>query len=655
MNKMEFEGQTTSNVRKGHEIDKKKLKNYLSSEIESFDGEKFSIRQFNVGQSNPTFLIETKLKKYVLRKKPPGKSTNKTAHQIDREYKILYSINKYNSLKISRSFPVPKVYLLCKDISIIGTEFYIMDFIPGRILLNAALPLIDIKDRKKYYKEVCNILGHLHSIPYWLNKINLTSFGQNGNYYKRQLKSILYVSKQQEKIRGVVKIEAENVSKEITKKLPIEEISILHGDYKFDNFLFHPEKEKIIGVLDWELSTIGHPLSDISNLINTIYNSQFIEKIDPKNSVSSGLFGLDSTKLKNMNLPLENEIIDMYLKSLLKYKSLNKLCLYNLYSRSVLDIKKELKFHSSFQYWRGSIIAQGNNSNPAEQAQKFISTAKPGMETAKTLITSVEIPQQSFKGLDEIGISELNFRKLDLTQSYEDMLILGVGKEGDFEIIFARNGLKKSEFRYIKGNETIIQAHEKGSVLCEKNSCFLVDTDKCFFRSIVRKEWNSSSIIFGNGRILEVKAVEEPVLLKFLGNCHNIGQFVKIKSDKILNGIQFRSIGKVFDGVIKKEYWFIIIGTKSVWFDCSSRSGQLKKEIGKVETVKNARILDKEKNKLIFYLENERNIIFSISPMLIYCKYDEISVQVGFVKEKDKTIGRVFKVSVETPPIFTKL
>ena len=217
-------------------------------------------------------LIDSSGFKAVLRTKPPGALLSSKAHAIDREYRIL------KTLKSKSKIPVPLVYHYSQDTELIGSPFYVMEFLEGRIISDPSLPTVNEADTANYYKEIIDVLGALHSVDY--KSIGLADYGPSCDYYPRQLKTLLRISKIQGSVKDDNGVEVgdlpylnENM-KWLFANLPQDEIAIVHGDYKNDNIVFHSRGSKILGLLDWELSTIGHPLSDLANLLLPFYVPQ---------------------------------------------------------------------------------------------------------------------------------------------------------------------------------------------------------------------------------------------------------------------------------------------------------------------------------------------------------------------------------------------
>ena len=245
----EFVG--TMPVQEKHRFDSAALERYMRENVNGFSGS-LSIEQFKGGQSNPTYRLSAGGKRYVLRRKPPGKLLP-SAHAVDREYRVISAL--YNA-----GIPVAKTYALCEDENILGTAFYIMDCVEGRVLWDQALPGMQPNERKAIWDEMNRVIAALHQVDY--EKIGLADFGKPGNYLARQIGrwTKQYKASETEKIEAMDNLIAwlpENIP-------PSEETSIVHGDYRMDNVIFHATEPRIAAILDWELSTLGHPLADFS-------------------------------------------------------------------------------------------------------------------------------------------------------------------------------------------------------------------------------------------------------------------------------------------------------------------------------------------------------------------------------------------------------
>eukprot|EP01102_Stenamoeba_stenopodia_P013191 TRINITY_DN424_c0_g1_i11.p1 TRINITY_DN424_c0_g1~~TRINITY_DN424_c0_g1_i11.p1 ORF type:complete len:370 (-),score=78.04 TRINITY_DN424_c0_g1_i11:165-1274(-) len=254
--------QDTSDVRKAHLFDTESLSRYLAKTVSNdvFASPLRDIKQFSFGQSNPTFvLFDSRGQKFVLRKKPPGKLLS-SAHAVDREYRILKTLG-------ATGFPVPKVLAFCDDNSVIGTPFYVMNFVEGRIFRDPALPNIEPSQRALIYDEMNRVMALLHSLDW--KALGLSDYGRPGDYNKRQIarwKGQYEASKtsQIEAMERVIAWLEKNVPDSALSNATKEVTSIVHGDYRLENMIFHPTEPKVVAVLDWELSTLGNPLADLA-------------------------------------------------------------------------------------------------------------------------------------------------------------------------------------------------------------------------------------------------------------------------------------------------------------------------------------------------------------------------------------------------------
>jgi aminoglycoside phosphotransferase (APT) family kinase protein len=241
----------TKPVAESHRFDEAALERWMSANVAGYAGP-LEVRQFKGGQSNPTYQLITPAKKYVLRRKPPGKLLP-SAHAVDREYKVITALG-------TTGFPVAKTYGLCIDDSVLGTWFYIMDMVEGRILWDQSLPQYSPQERHAIFRAKTKTLAELHNTDYV--KIGLEDFGKPGNYMGRQVDrwTKQYKASETEHIP-----EIERLIEWLPKTLPPQErTSVVHGDYRLDNMIFHPTEPRVIAVLDWELSTLGEPLADFT-------------------------------------------------------------------------------------------------------------------------------------------------------------------------------------------------------------------------------------------------------------------------------------------------------------------------------------------------------------------------------------------------------
>jgi aminoglycoside phosphotransferase (APT) family kinase protein len=226
---------------------------WMAQHVDGFHGA-LSIEQFKGGQSNPTFKLITPDQTYVMRAKPgPAAKLLPSAHAIEREYKVMDALRRAD-------MPVAKMVALCEDETVIGRAFFIMEFVDGRILWDPALPGMDKSGRAAIFDEMNRVIARLHQVDY--AAIGLADYGKAGNYFERQIGrwSKQYRASETETIDAMDKL-IDWLPKHIP---PGEETSIVHGDYRLDNLIFHPDEPRILAILDWELSTLGHPLADFA-------------------------------------------------------------------------------------------------------------------------------------------------------------------------------------------------------------------------------------------------------------------------------------------------------------------------------------------------------------------------------------------------------
>ena len=266
------------------------LNQYLKDIIGS-DFNIVSVKQFKGGQSNPTYLIEDKKKKYVLRRKPPGKLL-KSAHAVDREYKVITALGRTN-------VPVPETYCFCEDDDIIGTEFFLMDHVDGNIFWELLLPNADKKQRREIYSSMNDTIAKLHNVDF--KSIGLSDYGKHENYMDRQIHrwSKQYKDSETQKIP-----EIDNLIEWLPLNIPKDnETSIVHGDFRLDNMIFNKDTNHVVAILDWELSTLGNPIAD--------FTYHMMSWRLPVGAKGLGMMGSD---LKELNIPSENEYAEMYYK-----------------------------------------------------------------------------------------------------------------------------------------------------------------------------------------------------------------------------------------------------------------------------------------------------------------------------------------------------
>ena len=276
-----------------HAVDVGALQTWLTNHLPGFEGP-LSIEQFKGGQSNPTYKLVTPGQSYVMRSKPgPVGKLLASAHAIEREFRVM------GALALT-PVPVPRMHVLCEDESVIGRAFFIMVCVTGRVLWEQSLPGMAAGQRREIYDEMNRVIAALHSVD--ARSVSLEDFGRPGNYFSRQITrwSRQYLASVTEPIA-----EMDQLIEWLPQHLPAsaldqDQVAVVHGDYRLDNLIFHPVEPRIIAVLDWELSTLGHPLADFS------YHAMSWH-IPP--GTFRGIGGLDHAAL---GIPGEREYIERY-------------------------------------------------------------------------------------------------------------------------------------------------------------------------------------------------------------------------------------------------------------------------------------------------------------------------------------------------------
>ena len=273
----------------GVDFDTTALSAHLNHKIPGF-GHFSTIKKFSNGQSNPTFLIETDQGRYVLRKQPSGPLL-KSAPAVDREYRVMQALAASN-------IPVPKMRYLCEDTDILGSLFFVMDHVPGEIFWNATLPQYDTRQRGLIYQQMNTILAALHDLN--IDQLGLREYGRPGNYFARQIDrwTRQYRASETETISSM-----DELIHWLPENLPDDDhqVSLIHGDFRIDNFIFDPVSLRANALLDWELSTLGHPFADLAY--------QCMQWRMDQNAPIAGLGGVDRTRL---GIPCESQYVADY-------------------------------------------------------------------------------------------------------------------------------------------------------------------------------------------------------------------------------------------------------------------------------------------------------------------------------------------------------
>jgi aminoglycoside phosphotransferase (APT) family kinase protein len=345
----------TVDVMERHRFDAASLDRYLRDHLAGYRGD-LEIRQFDSGHSNPTFFISAEMeggkrRDFVLRKKPPGKLVA-SAHQVDREFRVISALAKTD-------VPVAPARLLCADDSVIGQMFYLMDAVEGRILVNPAMPDQTPAERAAIFDSMNDVLARLHRVD--PAKVGLGDYGRTGQYVARQVSrwSRQYAELKTEDIPAMDRLAAwlpENIPDDG------DPTTIVHGDYRLGNLVVHPTEPRIVAVLDWELSTLGHPLCDIA------YNCLGYHLTEPPH-------GYATVDFEKLGLPAENAYVEAYCRRTGR--------------RSIPD----WNFYLAFSLFRLAAIAQGvyrrgldgNAANP--QSIKMSKSARERAELAWSLVS----------------------------------------------------------------------------------------------------------------------------------------------------------------------------------------------------------------------------------------------------------------------------
>ena len=342
----------TTAVREGFAFDARALDGWMRTHVDGYAGP-MTIEQFAGGQSNPTYRLVTPTRAYVLRRKPPGHLL-KGAHAIEREAKVLAGLER-------AGFPVAHVHGLCTDDTVIGTWFYVMEMIVGRIFWDATIPSVSAADRPLYFDAMNATIARLHGID--PVAVGLGEYGRAGNYFARQIAR--WSAQYHDDTEAGRDPNMDAVIAWLTDNVPAgDEAAIVHGDFRIDNLIFHPTEPRILAVLDWELSTLGHPLADFA------YHAMMYRT--PPHIVA-GLAGAD---LAALNIPSERDYVAAY-------------C-----SRTGRDDIPEYQFYIAFNFFRLAAIFHGikgrvlRGTATSPQARERVAALPELMAIARAQITN---------------------------------------------------------------------------------------------------------------------------------------------------------------------------------------------------------------------------------------------------------------------------
>jgi len=346
---------TSQPMTEAHSVDTTALAAWLHANLPGFEGP-ISLESFKGGQSNPTYKLVTPKHSYVLRTKPgPVAKLLPSAHAIEREFKVMQGLH-------GTDVPVPHMHVLCEDESIMGRAFYVMAFVQGRVLWDQTLPGMSNAERGAIYDEMNRVIAALHTVKF--AERGLESYGRPGNYFERQIGrwSKQYVASVTQPIDEMDKLMAWLPANMPASAMDANKVSIVHGDYRLDNLMFHPTEPRVLAVLDWELSTLGHPLADFSYQCMGWH-------------IPPGTFrGIGGVDIASLGIPSEREYIHRY-------------C-----DRSGLatpaDLKADWNFYLAYNMFRMAAILQGiakrveAGTASSEQAKINGAGARPMAELA---------------------------------------------------------------------------------------------------------------------------------------------------------------------------------------------------------------------------------------------------------------------------------
>ncbi len=294
------------------------LGRYLETNIEEFES-LVDIKKFSNGQSNPTYLLNAKSGQYVLRRQPSGELL-KSAHAVDREYRVIKAL-------ASSDVPVAHAYHLCEDRDVIGSMFYVMSYQSGRIFWDPALPELNNNQRAGIYDEMNRMLAALHDVE--VDAVGLSDFGRAGNYFERQISRW----SKQYKASETTRIDAmDKLMQWLPANMPDDDgmVSLIHGDYRIDNIIFHADESRAVALLDWELSTLGHPYADLA------YQCMQL-RVDRDDAIA----GLGDANRSALDIPSEDEYVSLYCQR----RGIDKIAHWN--------------FYLAFSFFRLAAILQG--------------------------------------------------------------------------------------------------------------------------------------------------------------------------------------------------------------------------------------------------------------------------------------------------------
>lgn len=336
-----------------HHFDIDRLRDYLEAHVAGFRGP-LSAEKFAGGQSNPTFLLHAASGDYVLRRQPPGLLL-KSAHAVDREYRVIAAL-------AATEVPVARALHLCADREVIGSMFYLMSYEPGRIFWDPALPQLQPQEREQIYEQIVTVMARLHAVD--VGRVGLGDYGRAGNYFERQ---IGVWSKQYRAAETGALAPMGRLIEWLPAHCPADTgpTSLVHGDFRIDNMIFDAGKPRVVAVLDWELSTLGHPLADLAYLCMCLRL--------PADAYIPGLAGRDRAAL---GIPDEAQMVAAYCE------------------RRGMPPVTDWHFYLAFSFFRLAAIAQGVKKRALDGNASSPEALKVGQMVAPLAAAAVELIRQ---------------------------------------------------------------------------------------------------------------------------------------------------------------------------------------------------------------------------------------------------------------------